>query len=188
MLLTAALDEFTMADLAATAGVAKGTAYLYFETKEALFLAVLTEDLQQFFDQLNAGLGDLGTRNPRRRLAEAITAALRAPPCLLDLLQLLHGRLERNVSDTALKDFKLFLLDHVMRTGAHIEAQLGLAPGAGMEGLLRTHALAIGIAQMTERSEALDRVLASTVQLAPFDLAFEALFIPAVADVFRPAA
>src|SRR3712207_3851108 len=52
---------FTMAALAKEAGLAKGTLYLYFRTKEALFLALLESGFDAWFDvidaRLNAGDG-----------------------------------------------------------------------------------------------------------------------------------
>ena len=49
----------TMADVAAQAGVSKGTPYLYFESKEALFIAL--------HEEWDCGLGERWTR--------------RSPPC-----------------------------------------------------------------------------------------------------------
>src|SRR5215470_16020008 len=53
----------TMADVAAQAGVSKGTPYLYFETKEALFIALHEEwdcEAQERVDAAIAALPDAG--------------------------------------------------------------------------------------------------------------------------------
>src|SRR5579863_6662082 len=49
-------DSLSMADTAAEAGVAKGTLYLYFKSKEEMFLAITTDELCAWFDELDQGL------------------------------------------------------------------------------------------------------------------------------------
>jgi TetR/AcrR family transcriptional regulator, repressor for uid operon len=76
----------TMADVAAQAGVSKGTPYLYFDTKEALFLALHEEwdcGAGQRIDAAIAALPDADRRSPRRVLhavAAAIAAHVTAEP------------------------------------------------------------------------------------------------------------
>jgi TetR/AcrR family transcriptional regulator, repressor for uid operon len=70
----------TMADVAAQAGVSKGTPYLYFASKEALFLALAEEwdcGAQQRVEAAIAALPDAGRASPRRVL-HAIAAAIAA--------------------------------------------------------------------------------------------------------------
>jgi TetR/AcrR family transcriptional regulator, repressor for uid operon len=68
----------TMADVAAQAGVSKGTPYLYFESKQALFIALHEEWDCGLGDRVNAaiaGLPEAGRRSPRRVL-HAVAAAV----------------------------------------------------------------------------------------------------------------
>jgi TetR/AcrR family transcriptional regulator, transcriptional repressor of aconitase len=61
----------TMADIAAQAGVSKGTPYLYFESKEALFIALHEEWDCGLNDRVNAAVAALpaaGQRSPRQIL------------------------------------------------------------------------------------------------------------------------
>jgi len=61
----------TMADVAAQAGVSKGTPYLYFESKEALFIALGEEWDCGLADRVNAAIAALpesGRRSPRQVL------------------------------------------------------------------------------------------------------------------------
>jgi AcrR family transcriptional regulator len=70
----------TMADVAAQAGVSKGTPYLYFDSKEALFLALAEEwdcGAGQRVEASIAALPDAGRASPRRIL-HAIAAAIAA--------------------------------------------------------------------------------------------------------------
>ena len=70
----------TMADVAMQAGVSKGTPYLYFESKEALFIALHEEWDCGLGDRVNAAVGALpeaGRRSPRRVL-HAVAAVVAA--------------------------------------------------------------------------------------------------------------
>jgi len=76
----------TMADVAAQAGVSKGTPYLYFASKEALFLALHEEWDCGLGDRISAAVAALpeaARRSPRRVLqavASAVAAHVRAEP------------------------------------------------------------------------------------------------------------
>lgn len=68
----------TMADVAAEAGVSKGTPYLYFDSKQALFLALHEQwdcGAGERADAAIAALTDAGRRSPRAVL-HAVAAAI----------------------------------------------------------------------------------------------------------------
>jgi AcrR family transcriptional regulator len=67
----------TMADIAEAAGVSKGTPYLYFASKEALFIALYEEWDCGLAARVGAAVGELAEparRSPRRVLAAAASA------------------------------------------------------------------------------------------------------------------
>jgi AcrR family transcriptional regulator len=67
----------TMADVATEAGVSKGTPYLYFESKEALFIALHEQWDCGLADRVNAeiaALPEAGRRSPRQVLHAVATA------------------------------------------------------------------------------------------------------------------
>jgi TetR/AcrR family transcriptional regulator, repressor for uid operon len=68
----------TMADVAAQAGVSKGTPYLYFESKEALFIALHEQwdcGTSERVEAAVTALPEAGRRSPRRVL-HAVAAAV----------------------------------------------------------------------------------------------------------------
>jgi len=79
----------TMADVAAQAGVSKGTPYLYFDSKQALFLALHEQWDDGAGQQVNAAIAALPDRERRspRAVLHAIAAAIashvmaEAPTC-----------------------------------------------------------------------------------------------------------
>lgn len=65
-------DEVLMEDVAARAGVAKGTVYRYFADKESLYLTVLTEG----FEDLQRQLREVSSPDPVVRLEHAVGAVV----------------------------------------------------------------------------------------------------------------
>ena len=57
-------DRVTMAEVARRCGLAKGTLYLYFRTKEELFLALAERDLELFFAEVNGRVGNARPPGP----------------------------------------------------------------------------------------------------------------------------
>ncbi len=158
-------DEITMQEVAKACGLAKGTLYLYFATKEELFLGVSMIALGDWLDELDgASLPDsVG-------LVRAITSTLRERRPLLRILAILHSVLERNVGVDALRTFKIGLLARLRRSGGKIEAALGLsAVGDGARLLLRTYAIILGLYQIAAPGPRVAEAL-SGAELTPLRL------------------
>lgn len=153
--------ELAMSAVADRAGVAKGTVFLYFPTKEALGLAVVEEWLDEWFDALDSRLGMLRARASAARVAEAVVAVTLARPRLVELLALLGPLLEQNVPRAAAESFKARVLVRSIQLGAALERVLpALAPGEGLQCCLVIHALVIGIHQQAVPAPIIREVLA----------------------------
>jgi len=178
-------DEVTVGQVAAGAGVAKGTAYLYFTSKEALFLAVLVRELGDWLDVLQVALARRGSGDPGARVARTLARTLAARPVLIQLLSLLHGRLEPNTPAADILAFKRFLAERLGVSGRAIEAAAGLPEGRGVTLLLRAHALTIGLGSMSDPPAVVREVLAANRELAAFEVDFEKELAAALADMLR---
>jgi AcrR family transcriptional regulator len=90
-------SDITMDRIAERAGVAKGTLYLYFRTKEALFLGLYEERLSIWYTELQAlaDHGD-GTVDPSEA-ARVISSTLARRPTLIHLSGLLYSTLGHNI-------------------------------------------------------------------------------------------
>lgn len=161
----------TMAEIAERCGLAKGTLYLYFNTKEELFLAALERELAAWFDEIGEEL-TRRARTDATTFAEIVARTLVARETLCDLLPLLHTVLEQNIEgETALR-FKQVLCDKLVAGGALVERALPLAPGDGILLLLRTHAIVVGLRQMADPPPAIAELLARP-ELRPLQIDFE---------------
>jgi AcrR family transcriptional regulator len=177
--------ELRMAGLAGRLGLAKGTPYLYFATKESLFIALLEEELSAWFDQVDGALAG-GGPGPAR-LPGMLSRTVAGRPLLRRLLVLLHGVLEENVGLAEARAFKRFLLARVTFTGSRLEAALpGLGSGGGARLLLRLHALVIGAQSMSDASPVVRRVLRDEA-LSVLDVDFEPFLGSALADLLAGA-
>ncbi len=150
----------SMQQVARTAGIAKGTVFLYFETKETLFLSLLGEALQAWFASLDAALESAPAPLTTLAFTRLMEASLRDQPSLLRLIPLAHPLFEQNASAESILAFKRALLERVLATGARIETRLEyLQPGQGAQLLNRIYALLIGLQNTANPAPAVRQVL-----------------------------
>lgn len=173
-----------MHDIARRLELTKGTLYLYFPTKEALFLGVMRRAFERFFAHADAVLAD--GRATRTEVEDALLAGLDASPALPHLASVLHGVLEHNVGDAELASFKRELRDRVLALGARIDHALRWPAGSGAQVLLRFHVLMIGLHHVSTPSRAVERVLADDDALALFRIDFKAQLAGMLRLVMRP--
>lgn len=184
-------EELTVAVLADRLKLAKGTLYLYFPTKESLFLALEQLQLQLWFADLRAALttrkGQATKLTKPEQLADKIAASLQRHPLLPPLLTVLHNVLERNITHDEALAFKYFLREEVGLTAAVIQSALPLLPpGHGVKLILQLHALTIGTWQMTDNAAVVRDILADPKsELAVFDLKFQPLLRDTLRNLVR---
>ena len=151
---------FTMSALAAEVGLAKGTLYLYFRTKEALFLALLDELFGAWFTALDARLDADSGAWTAARAADEVVASVRGRGGLVRLLAILPTIVEHNVEFDAALAFKRRVVTRAAETGRRLEARLPwMVDGQGARFLVDLHALVIGVWQLAEPSAVIRRVM-----------------------------
>src|SRR5476651_2486922 len=80
--------EVRMDDIAAHAGVAKGTLYRYYHDKEELYLALTIHGIERLYEELHGQIA--GPGDPDRKLRDFITGIVRyyeQYPYFLELIQ-----------------------------------------------------------------------------------------------------
>lgn len=160
--------------IASAAGLAKGTVYLYFASKEEIFIALLEDEFSRLFEGLGAIIADLPASPAKaaRRFAESYSDHILAQDSLLPLAALANGVLEQNLPVEALRRFKTMLADGIVVAGARLEGLFGnLEPGRGATLLLQTYALTLGLWQALDYPEAL-RPLLDEPALKPLKRSF----------------
>ena len=146
----------TVADVAARAGLAKGTTYLYFRTKEAIFSTVLLEGWGEVFDLVEEVFGATAHAPALRRtqfLVRLSDHLLRRPE-LLRLDALGHAVLKARLPSEDRRALATAYQDRLTRSGATLDRALALPPGRGERLLTRTYALIRGLWQSFDEAEA----------------------------------
>jgi AcrR family transcriptional regulator len=174
--------DITMADIASRASLAKGTLFLYFETKEELFLALAVDRFEAFFGDVERSLGGLARKpaaDARRRLKlvqSALSGALGSDPVLLKLIVLLGPIIEGNSRLESILEMKRFMLVRMAALGARLEGILpGLGPGSGTVFLNRLYGIAVGYLNLANPSGCVKLAL-ERADMAPFRFDFRANF------------
>ncbi len=137
-----------VADIAVAAGLAKGTVYLYFATKEAIFAALILEGWNGVLDEVDRVFrSDSSGPDKVARFLKRTVAYMVTDRELLRLDALGHGVVERNLELETLHSFKSALTQRLLESGAVLEKAMDLPPGRGVQLLIRTYALTRGLWQ-----------------------------------------
>jgi len=140
---------FSVAELARRAGLAKGTVYLYFGTREEVLLAVHAERQQFLFDALEKAIA--APRVDIRTIARSLARFLRAHPEFLPLAANCRGMLETNIGTEAALAYKLAIGSRLAQLGARLEAVFpALSKGQGIGLLMASYGLMIGLWQISD--------------------------------------
>jgi AcrR family transcriptional regulator len=154
---TRPIEAISMDEIAQFSGVAKGTLYLYFRTKEEVFLALLQRSYGQWLDRLDAWLEGEGSRS---MAPEWIARSLSQEKRFLRLLASLHGSFEQNLEVDAVREFKSWLAGRLDRTSSRIVQKFGgVSEENAMRLMMQIQCLAIGAFLMSHPSQKVAAIL-----------------------------
>jgi AcrR family transcriptional regulator len=159
-----------VADIAADTGLAKGTVYRYFQSKEQIFLALLTQDFAELFTALERLIEQLPQplSEAAEPFADGYLKLLQQSATLLPLLALLNAVLEQNLPQPQLLAFKQQLAQALDALGGKLAVRFSqLSPARASQLLLHSYALTLGLYQSTQLPAAVQTLLqqAGLVQL-----------------------
>ncbi|HQR10157.1 MAG TPA: TetR family transcriptional regulator [Casimicrobiaceae bacterium] len=141
-----------VAEVADEAGLAKGTVYLYFPSKEELLLAVHERNIDGFFGALIARLD----QSAAVRIEDVLALTklhMVEPPLFLPLAARCFGMMGQGVPAEAALAFKQRMAQRLQRAGSGLERHFPHIPaGAGVALLRHSYALIIGLWQMSAHS------------------------------------
>ena len=167
-------EGVTIANMAQRAGVAKGTAYLYFSCKEAVFLELVQMELGYWEADLVQALQALPAVRMPDAVPTTIARTLAARPMLGRLLVLLHGVIEPQLDLASAHAFKIFLRDLVARLSSHLVQHIeGLTAQQAAVLVMQIHALVISVTQLASPPAVIAQVLAQDASLQLMCVEFE---------------
>lgn len=141
-----------VAEVADEAGLAKGTVYLYFPSKEELLLALHERNVDGFFSALSRLL----ERREPVRVRDILTLThehMVDPPLFLPLATRCFALMAQSVHPDTAAAFRQRMSERLSCAGAGLERHFGELPEGGGVGLLRhSYALILGLWQMASAS------------------------------------
>lgn len=138
-----------VAEVADEAGLAKGTVYLYFASKEELLLALHERNSSRFFAALQSRLDQEQTVSIDEML-ELTARHILEVPTYLPLATRCLGLLETEIPAAAAAAYLARMTERLRNAGAGVEKHFpALQPGEGVALLHQSYALMLGMWQLS---------------------------------------
>lgn len=138
----------SVAEVASEAGLAKGTVYLYFKSKEDLLLAAHERNVQVFF----AALKERASRSEPMDIDSMMSLVdkhIVSMPTFLPLATLVAGLLYKGITPEAAQAFDERIAEHLKISGALLQNHFPLPDAeSGVRLLMRSYALILGLWQL----------------------------------------
>ncbi len=151
-----------VAEVACAAGIAKGTVYLYFPSKEEMLLALHERHVSAFFGALTALLAEPGPLDFDTIFVVTRDHIVRGAG-YLPLSSHCFGLMEHEIPLERALEFKLRVGEMLATAGARLEHHFpALAPGGGVSLLLSSYGLMIGMWQLLNPNKRLGKALERT--------------------------
>lgn len=141
-----------VSEVAAAAGLAKGTVYLYFPSKEEMLLALHERHVAHFFFELMRKLLEPGPLDFDDIFPVTRDHLIRRPG-YLELTSRCFGLMDREIPRDAAIAFKSRVAQTLSAAGAQLERHFSLPAGAGVALLLHSYGLIVGLWQLLHPNE-----------------------------------
>jgi len=164
----------SVADVAEAAGLAKGTVYLYFRSKEELVLAVHAQHSERMFDLLEKLLAaNAGHPMQAKQVVDSFCSFATGNPLFLHLGAACHSSFQRHIDPEVMYEFRAAIAARLAYFGPLIEARFpALKAGNGVAVLQATYAFALGMWQLCDPTQKKAKGIGQRAGLEVFDRDF----------------
>jgi AcrR family transcriptional regulator len=178
--------SYSVEQVARRSGLAKGTVYLYFRTREEMLLAVHEKQTHGLFDVVQRALGGPGAS--AEKVVRSGLRYLRAHPDFYPLAGNCRSMLDTNVGTEAALAFKIGIGRRLEPLGRRIEELYpGLQRGEGAALLMNSYAMIVGLWQLADPPLSLRSVM-HRPEMRIFRIDFEKQLSAALLDLWEAAA
>ncbi|GAB3915743.1 TetR family transcriptional regulator [Microlunatus endophyticus] len=122
---TTRVGELSLNELARRVGLAKSNVLRYFETREAVLLALLEQQYDDWLDELAVALREDQQADPIERVADAVARTATDRPVLCELIATSGTVLEHNVSGAVAATYKQTAYAQAIRLTDLVAAVVG---------------------------------------------------------------
>ncbi len=137
--------DLSMSEVAALAGLAKGTVYLYYESKEVLILSLHERLVEAFFRELIDAL-ETAPVFGFDQLARIVRGHLTERPLYMSLGSVAMGFMDQQIIPEALQNLSDRISRWLIEAGSKLEARFtDLPAGEGVRMLVHGYALIVGL-------------------------------------------
>jgi len=143
-------EAISLASIARKAGVTKAALYRYFPSKEALFLGLYLDELEQVS---RAPVDD------SLPLWQALAELLVARPLFCRLTAILHSVLEQNLDEAAALQFKQSLLSHFAELAQRLQQTYELSGDQAATYLMQVQQTLIGCWAVSHPAPVVEKIL-----------------------------
>jgi AcrR family transcriptional regulator len=178
-------EAVTMDSVARGMGLAKGTLFLYFRTKEELFLALTAQQLSGWFAAMDEKLAQISGTTDSLQVVTLLADSLRERVGFTRLLAILSTVLEQNITYESALEFKRQLAGLIQHTGAELERCLPfLKTGDGAHLILQCQAIVVGLWHLSDPSPVVKQVI-SLPEMRAFQVDFDREFRQILAALLK---
>lgn len=163
----------SVAEVAEVAGLAKGTVYLYFSSKEEMVLAVHAQHSERLFEALDKVLTARADDLKPAHVADAFCSFVTAHPVFLHVGATCHSSFQRNIAPEVMLRFRAGIAERLGHFGPLLEARFpALKAGDGVALLQSTYAYALGMWQLCDPTQKKARGIGERAELEVFNRDF----------------
>jgi len=147
-----------VSEVASAAGLAKGTVYLYFPSKEEMLLALHERQVAHFFSHLMRKLAQSAPVGFDDVFQVAREHLIRVPG-YLELTSRCFALMDREIPKDKALEFKTRVAQTLERAGVELERHFRTAAGTGVALLMHSYGLIVGLWQLLHPNERFGRAL-----------------------------
>jgi TetR/AcrR family transcriptional regulator len=144
----------TASQISEAAGLAKGTIYLYFGSREEIFAALLLDGWARMLDELESKLASNGSKTDAIGAFVSIFVSIIEDMPNLMFLDAMMTDFKRNMSESARLGFHATAQERINQAGGVLERTLSLPSGRGTQLLVRSYAFSRGLWQTFDTRDA----------------------------------
>ena len=182
LLMEKSYHSINMNEVARSANLAKGTVYLYFQTKEELFLTLFERQFEAWLEEVEVQLIALASSVTKEAVIDILVQTIAQNRQLVRLAALTNIIFAHTISYEHARDYTTLLHSQIVDLGIILEPLLGILPPSGTQLLYRIYVFVVGLESIANPAPVAKEVFAKnpSLQHPDFETELTALITMAI--------